>query len=139
MTETGHRRTPGTVETGLEVWGPTRDECYAEAVRALLDVLGPPVPAGRAREVRVDLDPAPEEDLLVELLEEVLDLVGGSGLVPVDVSVTDRTDGGLMAELVAVPGVAEDLAADVPSAVSDHGLVFHRESDHWVCRFLMEA
>jgi SHS2 domain-containing protein len=122
----------------FEVWAPTRDECFAEAVRAVLDVVDAPVTAAGVREVHVDLGPAPEEDMLVDLLEEVLDLVGRGRLVPVDVAVVDRSDGGLRADLVAVPSADDEPTDAVPQTVSDAGLVFHRESDHWVCRFLVE-
>jgi SHS2 domain-containing protein len=138
VTVRGHRRAPHSPDVVFEVWAPTRDECFAEAVRAVLDVVDAPVSAAGVREVHVDLRPAAEEDMLVELLEEILDLVGRGRLVPVDVAVSDRADGGLTADLVAVPSADHEPTDDMPQTVSDAGLAFHRESDHWVCRFLVE-
>jgi len=138
MTETGHRFSPHTAEHGFEVWAPTRDQCYAEAVRALVASFASVPSRAQAREVRVELAPACEEDMLADLLEEVLEVVDDRDLVPVDVAVEDTADGGLVAEMIVVPGDTVELVGDLPQSVAVDGLSFRHESDHWVCRFLVE-
>ena len=67
-----HRSIPHTADLRIEAWGPTREECIAEAVRGLVEsfaVVAGRQPHGRAwRHVTARSD----EDLLVALIDEVI-------------------------------------------------------------------
>lgn len=138
MTDAWHRRRPHTADRGFEVWAPTRDECYAEAVRALVGSFAEVDGRPPAYEVRVDLGPAAAEDLLAHLLDEVLERVTG-GEVPVDVAVADTDEGGLLAEMIVASTRDVRIFGDVPVRVSADALWVHPEFGHWTCKFLVET
>lgn len=136
--EAGHRLLTHSEDVGYEVWAPSRDECFAEAVRALVGAFAQPPHQRHAREVRVELGPAAEEDLLADLLDEVLDTVSGRGLLPIDLGVTDTDDGGLRVEMIVVPLEEARMTGRVPAAISERGLAVSHDADQVTCRFVLQ-
>jgi SHS2 domain-containing protein len=140
MTPRGHRLLPHTADVRLEAWGPTREDCLAEAVRALaasfVEWTGTPTTSPLA----VDLPAAPSDaDLLVALLEEVIYAVDVLGVVPIDAhlapdggAITGTFDAAALAALVAV--------GSAPKAITRHGLWFGQDDDGaWRCSVTVDV
>jgi SHS2 domain-containing protein len=97
----GHHAVPHAVGLlRIEAWGPTREDCIAEAVRGLVDnfaVVTGQAPHGRAeRHVAARSD----EGLLAAVLDEVVYWLDAAGEVPVWVAVRPALDGGVTVFLV---------------------------------------
>ena len=106
----------------IEAWGPTREECIAEAVRGLVDsfaIVAPQPPTGRARR---HLTARLDEDLLVALIDEVLYRLDADGQVPASVTVRRAPDSGVVVFLALVPVAQVEITGAVPKAASLHDL-----------------
>ena len=135
----GHRTLPHTADTRVQAWGPTLEECLAQAVlgtvESFLDISGATVT--ERREVR--LDPAePPADRLVTLLDEVIYLMDVTGRAPVGAELTRDRAGPLarldMADLAELPQIGA-----VPKAVSLHGLRVEERPDGWLCEVTLDV
>lgn len=135
----GHRTLPHTADTRIQAWGPTLEECLAQAVlgsvASFVDTTG--ATAAERREVR--LDPAdPPEDRVVALLDEVIYLMDVTGRVPVGAELTRDEAGPLarldMADLADLPQIGA-----VPKAVALHGLRVERRPDGWLCEVTLDV
>jgi len=125
-TPAGHRLLPHTADVRLSAWGPTREACLDQAVRALAEVFVE-VPAGVATaRVPVRLPPAFDAELLVALLEEVLFVVDVRGLVPVAARVEVGPDG-LRGWFAAVGLGGLEQVGSVPKAIARSDLEFGRD------------
>lgn len=91
--ENGHRAVPHTADTRIETWGPSREACVAEAVRALAECFADlsTARAAAVRHLRYVEDR--DEDLLAAVLEEAVFRLEVHGEVPVDVEVQPAGDG----------------------------------------------
>ncbi|WP_043635124.1 archease [Nonomuraea candida] len=123
----GHRTIPHTADIALEAWGDDREECLAEAVRALVGGfadLGGATPDGE-----VEFEPGREDGPapLIALLEEVIYRVEVDGVLVVDVR--PGPAGVLLLATVPVEGV-EQVGA-MPKAVTTHGMRFGPENGQW--------
>jgi SHS2 domain-containing protein len=129
----GHRVVPHTVAIAVEAWADSREECLAEAVRALVETfadIGEAVPDDSVAFALVESD----EALLVAVLDEVIYQVEVYSRVAVDVSVDERTGatrGQIEVRLATVPVAMVDQVGAVPKAVALHGLRFGREAGMW--------
>ncbi|MEU1592893.1 archease [Streptomyces sp. NPDC005708] len=134
----GHRSVPHTADLRVEAWGPTREECLAQAVRGMcesfLDLAG--AVALRTRDVVVRA--GTDEDLLVALLEEVVYRLDTDGEIPLDVELTPHGDGlraGLrMADAESLPGTGA-----VPKAVTLHELDIAGGPRGWRCSVTLDV
>lgn len=123
----------------VEAWGPTPEACLEEAVAGLVGLFVAAdgiVPSGSHA---VSLPPAPDDVLLVGLLEEVLYLVDAEGAVALDAAVRRRDDGGIDAVLRTAPAEAVEVVGAVPKAVAWSGLAVWRDGDLWRCRFTVDV
>jgi SHS2 domain-containing protein len=118
----GHRTVPHTADLRIEAWGPTREECIAEAVRGLVDsfaVVAGRLPHGRAeRHLTVRSD----EDLLVAVVDEVIYWLDAEGKIPVSLAVRPAPDGGVVVFLVLVRAAEAEVIGAAPKAASLHDL-----------------
>jgi len=139
----GHCFVPHTADVAFEAWGPTVPACLEECVRALAGVFverrpasGPgPGPAGEP----VHLDPAPLEEQLVNLLEEVIYRVEVSGQVALGAQVEEMAGGGLQVRLETVPVSEVELIGAVPKAVAWHQLSVRQQDGRWVARVTLDV
>lgn len=103
----------------LEAWGPDLASCCEEAVAALVAVYVEPSRRTAVGQRDVDLPPAPDEALLLGVLDEVIfTLDTAEDMVPVAAGVRSAADGGLdvvpsLAALRHVEGTGDE--------TSDHG------------------
>lgn len=136
----GHRSLPHTADIRVEAWAPTRQECLAEAVTAVVesfaDLSGCP-PVG---EVTALLDPGTDEDLLVDLLNEVIYQVDTAGQLPLAVAAEPLPDGGMQVRFrMADTQQAVPLGA-APKAVALHDLRFATDPDTgWSCAVTLDV
>lgn len=135
----GHRLAPHTADTMIEAWGPDRVTCLAEAVGALVSVFAE-VPDTAATTTRpVALGPAPDADLLVALLEEVIYTVDALALVPARAHLADTRQGGIAGDLEVVDAAQVALVGPVPKAVSWHDLEIVEDRGTWRCRVVVDV
>jgi SHS2 domain-containing protein len=118
----------------VEAWGPTRKICLEEAVLGLVgafaDVRGL-APNGR---VRLTLEPAEDEEILVALLDEVVYVLDALDAVPVMVSLDENIDGGVSGWFETVPVANVMITGAGPKGVSRSELSFSEERGRWRCR-----
>lgn len=130
---------PHVADLVLEAWGADRLTCLASAVTGLVATFADPSGAPPGPSVEFAIPPAPDEDLLVRLLEEVIYLVDVRGLVPVAVRVSDA-DGGLRGEFDTVTvGDVEEVGA-LPKGVSRSAVELGPASGTgWRCRVIVDV
>ncbi|MFV2114498.1 archease [Micromonospora sp. LOL_025] len=136
----GHRRLPHTADVRIEAWAPSREECVAEAVAALVDTFVDPGGArpGPRREFRAP--PGDDDaDLLVGVLDEVIFRMETAGELPLRTDVADDGAGGLVVRWRTVDTDAVELVGAVPKAVSLHGLRFGPDGEGWCCAVTLDV
>ncbi|HLF41839.1 MAG TPA: archease, partial [Acidimicrobiia bacterium] len=116
----------------------TRAACLEEAVLALVDCFADTSLAAAPQPVPVTLDAAPDPDLLVTLLEEVIYTTEVLGVVPVTVELADTDDGGVAGSFEAVPVEAVEITGSPPKGVS-HQVTFDRDRATWRCQVLIDV
>lgn len=127
----GHRWIEHTADMALEAWAPTRTECLAEAVSALVGSFVDLATATPSESFAVTFPPTDDEDLLVRLLDEVIYLIDVFGRVPLDAEVEDARDGGLIVHFATATAQRVDVTGAVPKAISRHELWFGYAAGHW--------
>ncbi|MCD0484482.1 archease [Streptacidiphilus sp. ASG 303] len=129
---------PHTADLRVEAWAPDREGCLAEAVAGLVDAFADRAAARPHRTASLRLPPAPDEDLLVALLEEVVYRLDVAGELPVAVEAAPVPGGGLDVRL-AMAGTGEvEAVGALPKAVSLHGLRMGA-GDGWSCSFTVDV
>ena len=120
--ERRHRTVPHTADLRIEAWGPTREECIAEAVRGLVDsfavVAGQPPHGRMERHVTARSD----EDLLVAVIDEVIYWLDADGEIPVSVAVRPAPDGGAVVVLELIGTAGAEIIGAAPKAAALHGV-----------------
>ena len=87
MTGTGHRTIPHTADLRIEAWAPDREDCLAEAVRALVGSFADVAGARPRRFADVRIAAGADPDLLVAILDEVIYRIDAQDEIPVEVAV----------------------------------------------------
>ncbi|TWJ29133.1 SHS2 domain-containing protein [Micromonospora sagamiensis] len=128
---------PHTADVRVEAWAPTREECVAEAVAALVECFADPGGAAPTGTGGFDVPAGRDEDLLVGVLDEVVFRLETEGTLPVATEVSG--DGGLRVRWRTVGTDAVELVGAVPKAVSLHGLRFDRDATGWSCAVTLDV
>ncbi|WAL63152.1 archease [Amycolatopsis cynarae] len=129
----GHRALPRTAGLRIEAWGPTREDCLAEAALALVESFA--VVTGRAptRTISADLLVGTGEEALIALLDEIIYRLDTEDVLPVGVRVL-WSDTGVEARLAVVDRREAEITGPAPKAVAWHGLRFAEdEAGIWRC------
>jgi len=140
MAGAGYELLDHVADMGILAWGPDEPAAFAEAVRALGDLLGGQggVRAAEARSVCV-LEPEPEA-ALVALLQEVLLALELDGWLAGGAALAARADGALAGCLLGEPfdpaRHGEGLAV---KAVTWHGLSVVRSKDRVEVRVVLDV
>ena len=111
----------------------------AEAARALVSCVADVREARPQRLVGFRCDPAPESDLLVQLLEEIIYLLDAEDVVPAAVGVALTGEGGLVGEFGVVPLSEVPVVGPAPKAVTLHGLRWERDGDQVRCQVVIDV
>jgi poly-gamma-glutamate synthesis protein (capsule biosynthesis protein) len=138
----GHAVRPHTADVLLDAWGPDPAACLEEAVDALVATYARPasaaVAAVQGRPV-VHLAPAPLDEQLLTLLDEVLYVLDTDPALPVGARVTPSLDGGFDVEvLLAAPDAVEHVGS-IPKAVARSELRVERHGNATRCSFLVDV
>jgi SHS2 domain-containing protein len=139
--EMGFELRPHTADVMVRAWASTVEECLAEAARGLVSSFADVGDAGEAsrRTVPVTCPPAPETELLVELLDEVVFTVDAHDVVPVELSVARAGDGGLAGEFVVVDRSEVRVIGPAPKAVTRHELRVEEDDGTWHCQVVIDV
>lgn len=130
---------PHTADVIVEAWGPGLDDCLEESVAALLEAFADPSSAAVTGRIPVVLDPAPPEDLLVELLEEVVYLLDVLAVVPLGAVVDVREAGGVTGFFEVAPSAEVEVVGAAPKAVARSELEVARTASGWRARALVDV
>jgi SHS2 domain-containing protein len=129
----GHRIVPHAADLSIEAWGPTREDCIAEAVRGLVDSFA--VVTGRAPHGRTERHVAArsDEDLLAAVLDEVIYWLDTVGEIPASVAVRPAPDGGAVVFLALVRAAEAKITGAIPQAASLRDLRCAADQAGWSC------
>jgi SHS2 domain-containing protein len=138
----GHRILQHTADLALEAWAPTKGECIAEAVRALVASFADVRRAMPRESVTLAAEEATDEDLLVRVLNDVICQLEVHGRLPVDISIdqpADDTPGRAEVRFAAAAAGEADLVGAIPKAVSLHELRFALTGGLWRCHVTVDT
>ncbi|WP_329260994.1 archease [Actinoallomurus sp. NBC_01490] len=134
----GHRIVPHTADLRIEAWAPTREQCIAEAVYAMVGAftdLTSTVPAVRREFV---VPAAPAQDQLVTVLNELIYRMDTDDEVPRAVEV--RRKGADLQVLLAMADTARvTVIGAAPKAVTRRRLSFGPIDTGWRCIVTLDA
>ncbi|MFI7519619.1 archease [Micromonospora globbae] len=137
--ERGHRCVPHTADVRIEAWAPTREDCVAEAVTALVETFTDTAGARPGAEREFAAPAGDDADLLVSVLDEVIFRMDTADELPLTTEVTDDGSGGLRVRW-RVTGTADvELVGAVPKAVSLHELRFGPDTGGWSCAVTLDV
>jgi ribonuclease Z len=139
LQEAGHRLMPHTADVALAAWAPTKEECVAQAIYALMSsfVEYDQAAAEPRDSVGVAVDRTSDDDMLVSVLDEVIYQVEVHARVPVDVSFDPSDPCGVRLETVPLDAVR--IVGAIPKAVSLHELRFGRVDGGWRCHVTIDV
>ncbi|MFI7215448.1 archease [Micromonospora maritima] len=135
----GHRCVPHTADVRIEAWAPSREDCVAEAVTALVDTFVDTASATPTGSSEFRVPPGDDGDLLVGVLDEVIFLMETEGVLPLGTEVHPAGDGGLVVRWRTTGTEAVELVGAVPKAVSLHELRFGAVSGGWECAVTLDV
>jgi len=136
----GHRGVPHAADLRIEAWADTREECVAEAVRALVNSFAEPVAQAGCRAVKRHVAGETDADLVAAAIEEVIYGLDTRAEIPAAVAARRAADGGidLTLHLAGLDQVA--ITGAVPKAASLSGLRCGRdESGRWSCAVTVDV
>jgi SHS2 domain-containing protein len=136
----GHRAVPHTADVRIEAWAPTREECIAEAVVAMVESFADTSGARVSAMVPFHVAEGPDEDMLVAVCDEVIYRLETAGEIPVDVEVGEAYDGGLLVRFGVTDATAVEPTGAAPKAVSLHDLRFTgADAEGWWCSLTLDV
>jgi SHS2 domain-containing protein len=136
----GHRSVPHTADLRIEAWGPTREDCIAEAVRGLVDSFADVGVAGHQQATERHLTADSDADLLAAAVEEVIYRLDTDGEIPAAVDVSRAGDGGIDVTLRAVDASTVEITGAAPKAASLSGLTCAPDpSGRWSCAVTIDV
>jgi SHS2 domain-containing protein len=135
----GFQLLPHTADVMVSAWDSTVEGCLGEAARGLVSCFADVGSLQPQRTYEFTCDPAPEPELLLELLDEVIYVVDVEDAVPVRVSVARTPDGGLAGEFGVADRSAVPVVGPTPKAVTRHGLRFERDGSQWHCEVVVDV
>ncbi|MCI2416429.1 archease [Saccharopolyspora sp. K220] len=132
----GFRFLPHTADIRFEAWGSTREECVAQAARALVAAFAEGC-AAQPEHTSPDYTNTVEfhgtdEQLLLAVLDEIIYLLDAEGTVPLHLNVRPRPTG-LALDLTSVALTRVEVTGAAPKAVALHGLHLTSDDQGWYC------
>lgn len=135
----GYRSVPHTADARIEAWAPTREQCVAEAITALVAGFAAVPEAVPTSQVEFTVEPGADDDMLVSVLDEVIYRLDTTGQLPVQAEVQVVEGGGLEVRLLMTDTDRVDVVGAVPKAVSLHELRFAHEAGGWSCAVTVDV
>ena len=138
--EYGHRSVPHTADLRIEAWGPTREDCIAEAVRGLVESFADISRTTYQHATEHHLEAGSDADLLAAAVEEVIYHLGADGTIPAEVEVRPAAGGGIDLRLRGVDAAAAQIIGAAPKAASLSGLTCAPDaSGQWLCAVIIDV
>jgi len=136
----GHVSVPHTADLRIEAWGPTREDCIAEAVRGLVESFADISQATHQRVIERHLDAGSDADLLTSAVEEVIYYLDTDGAIPAEVEASRAVDGGIYLMLRVVDAAAAEIIGAAPKAACLSGLTCAPDaSGRWMCAVTIDV
>ncbi len=140
----GHRSVPHTADLRIEAWAATREDCVAEAVRALVesfaDIGSTRQPGGHAHLARRHLTGETDADLVAAAIEEVIYGLDANGEIPVAVSARRAADGGIDLTFQVTGLDQVEIIGAAPKAASLSGLRCGMDAaGRWSCAVTVDV
>ena len=136
----GHTSVPHTADLRIEAWGPTREDCIAQAVRGLVESFADVGEAAHRRVIECRLDADSDADLLASAVEEVIYYLDTDGVIPAEVEVSRAAAGGIDLVLRVVDAAAAEIIGAAPKAASLSGLTCAPDaSGRWMCAVTIDV
>ena len=131
-----------TADIGVEIFGRTKKELFANAAWALTDLMlnrraGEEV---KGRKKRLSLEGEDTADLLVNFLRELLYLFNGEACIVQSCQIMEISNQRLVAELIAKPFVRNREAVKMElKAVTYHGLSVVKDKRGWKAKVIFDV
>jgi SHS2 domain-containing protein len=122
----------------IEAWAPSREECVARAVHAMVESFADTTAAGQTGEVELPVAADSCDGMLTDVLDEVICQLETVGRLPVDVQVR-RLDGGLDVRMRMTDVDRAELVGALPKGVSLCELRFGRRAAAWSCQATLDV
>jgi SHS2 domain-containing protein len=136
----GHRSVPHTADLRIEAWGPSREDCIAEAVRGLVESFAHVRATGNQRASESHLTADSDADLVAAAVDEVIYCVDAEGQIPAAVEVSRAADGGIDLRLRTVQARAAQIVGAAPKAAAMSGLICAPDrSGQWSCAVTVDV
>lgn len=136
----GHRSVPHTADLRIEAWGPTREDCIAEAVWGLVESFAQVSATGNTRASERHLTSDSDADLVAAAVDEVIYCVDAEGQIPAAVEVSRAADGGIDLRLRTVQASAAQMIGAAPKAAAMSGLICApAPSGQWSCAVTVDV
>jgi SHS2 domain-containing protein len=135
----GYRTVPHTADVRIEAWAPTREQCLAEAIRALVAVFAHLTGDEPTESMEFTVEAGADEDMLAAVLDEVIYRLDTTGQLPVDARVR-TVDGDMRVQLLMTDVDRVDIVGAAPKAVSFHDLRFAPDDGGaWSCGVTLDV
>lgn len=136
----GHISVPHTADLRIQAWGPTREDCIAEAVRGLVESFADISETAHQHATGHHLDAGSDADLLAAAVEEVIYRLDCDGTIPAAVEVSQAADGGIDLRLRVAEAAAAEIIGAAPKAASLSGLTCAPDaSGRWLCAVTIDV
>ena len=136
----GHTSVPHTADLRIEAWGPTREDCIAEAVRGLVESFADISGTTYQHVTEHHLDAGSDADLLASAVEEVIYYLDTDGAIPAEVEASRAADGGIYLMLRVVDAAVAGITGAAPKAASLSGLTCAPDaSGRWMCAVTIDV
>ena len=136
----GHTSVPHTADLRIEAWGPTREDCIAEAVRGLVESFADISGTTYQHATEHHLDAGSDADLLAAAVEEVIYYLDTEEMIPAEVAASRAADGGIDLMLRVVDAAAAEIIGAAPKAASLSGLTCAPDaSGRWLCAVTIDV
>lgn len=129
---------PHTADIRIEAWAGSREQCIAEAVRAMVESFADVTGSVQTGTTEALIDPGTDEDMLVDVLDEVIYLVETAGLLPVGVEV-EPLEAGLRVRFQMTDADLVEPVGAAPKAVALHDLRFAPGPSGWSCAVTLDV
>lgn len=127
-----------TADVGIRAWGRTIEECFEQATRGMLDILGAWRP-GDGQQVSIAVGARDLGGLLVDWLSEVLYVHDARDAVITKVTVARVTDTEASGSVEAMPRGSAALEGTAVKAVTYHQLEVDRTPEGWTARVFLDV
>jgi SHS2 domain-containing protein len=136
----GHTSVPHTADLRIQAWGPSREDCIAEAVRGLVESFADISEATPQRVIECHLEAGSDADLLASAVEEVIYYLDTDGAIPAEVEASAAAGGGICLMLRVVDAASAEITGAAPKAACLSGLTCAPDaSGRWLCAVTIDV